>query len=1766
MYGRIYPIVGGFTASIKNATCGVGTSLDTFGDACPWYNTTVGGSNPFGLTIDTTTEGGSIAANLVFTDTSAANIRVLYMGPTIATGNITAAAYPMANAILLNNVPAQALTQITHGYVYLLAGNGSTGPSNTTGAPLLGSSANIQNGWTRIAAGPNGNFFVTDTSGTSDAVIMYDITTGTVRQFLKSATGVDIASVVITGVGTYTNYAYCPTLGMGDGTAQFSTTGAYSAATLSGSACFNGSGTGSSTQGVAVDSFNNLYLTDDEVDTSGNARSRIRKVLASQLLPTTMGTPTTQTLRIHGPAGTTASATAIAAAALNIPSSEITVATPLCATTADTGGTVDCLANVTFTPTAPGLRTSALVLTDSSLGISSVSPFNGASTGSALVADPTTLGTPLTANLLASATTPNPIGAAVDSNGDVFTMDTFAGKFTELAAGSILTQLPGTLPSSPTQITLDPSGNLWAAGSGSTLTELTLSPAGTYTAGNVSISGVTAPQAVAFDQKGNLYVADQTTASIYEVAAATIIGNTLPSTSGTMQSNLPLATIATGFTTPTNLAIDGNGNIYVADIGANSIFRIDAKTGAKTTFLPSVHPASVATDTAGNVYYQDTASKNILTYPFASITSGVAGSPLTVLTALTTPSGLAVSSNGNLYSADKGAGTLNLIARNSLTYNFGTTTGTTFAATVSNVGNLAATGYAEIDSAEFPITSGTTNGCGAVPSTSSTLAAGADCTLTSTFVPANGTVAVAGTTTFLAATSTTGALILSGTENSGVNPTTTASISGPTSTATYLASGTEISYTTTITASDASSVSGYVNITIDNGSAVHYNLTAGTSATVTVPISGLTVGSHTINVIYPTGQGNDLQSNTASQTFTITPASTTIAWTPSSTTQQYSSAIGASVLNAKATVVGSPTTAIPGYSIYTSTPTAGGTTTTLHAASFLAIGSYTLSVTFVPIDSLDYNSSTSTVTNYTVTTASTTAPVGVTQMLVAADNTGNYTSIQTALNALPNTGGSVYIKPGTYPGFVTVIKPNTAIRGLGGDPTQVVITNEQGAFSPPYLGTQTAGNNGTYGDEGSATLLVSTSTINGFSGNPNYFYAENFSVLNTWDTDSTNADTVYYLGGSTCTAGQPANNNLALYNAGELCGGQALAIWTTSDLQVMNNIYFASKQDTVFAGAQGGTPKNPGRQYYFRGKITGDVDYIFGDAAAVFDYTTIFSDIHGTAPNGVTIEAQNKSVQTGSTNDYLSGYIMNSDVITSQTTGMTGIAYGRPYGMYSTYLMLNTHVDQVGSGGWIEFSGNTNLPTSTYGQYNTLPYTDPTTGSPDLNGVTYIGVGGNTGQGVTAAMETTSQSPGTPMAGNTIKTAITAGQATLYYPNAFLGSTVNTSSTGVTNWVPTTALANDVNAFVPTGTSSTIVGGSSATILMRPQTPGLGAVTNGNYTIPTGTYTLTDSYKNLSNVTTSTTLASGSLDAAGEAYYTSNSLGAGTHTLSWSYSGDTNFSSSSTSTPFVLTVTAATSATTLSINTNPITYGQSAGVTATVSGAGVTPTGSVTLATDGTSTQSLSLTAGAASFTITGLTAGSHTFAATYSGDTNYISSTSTNASITVNRAALNLTATCANRLFDQQNSCSASASNYQYSDSATTVIASGPTATTATVPVSNAGVYSVTPSATLTAFGATNYTPNTVAGSFTVTGGVPQGILMMPLPNLVHGASYQLVARTTSGLPVTYTVTTGGGIASISGDTLTITGTGTVTITAAQTGNSNYAAATAVSTTFTAQ
>ena len=1715
--GYIYTIAGGFTSPGAGVACASGsvfTSTDAYGDGCPFYYSNMNGAVQ-GVAVDN-------YGNAIFSDTVHSLIRVLY------SGGASAAANPMYAAIVANSPGVTP----TAGNIYLLAG-GNTAATSTFASttPTLGNAVLLSNGIQRLNVGPGGNLYIGDTANAQ--ALYYDIATGYIRQLFKNGTA---CAAHVTGSS---NGDGCP------GPAGF---------TVSTANAF----------GIAPDPLGNLYLADQ-------ANGLIRKVEAVSLIPTVVGSQTaagaalTQTLTFHGPRGTAN----ITVSTLNAPA-DVVVGTVTCpAANADT--TLDCTVPVTFAPAQPGTRTAnlsvqALNSSNAVLG-SAVVPVSGNGVGTALVTDTATP----TVNASNGLT---PVTAAIDGAGNLYTVDNGSGQVIKANVNTGSNTALGAAPATPVQTAVDMAGNVYITSAGSaSYTEFVQNTDGSYTANAITNPAITLPQAIAVDASGNQYIADKTTGNLYEVAVGTAFATAQPP-----------AILATGFKNPVGVALDGSGNLFVADTTLAGVYKITYVNGAPTTTLyagasaaavtVAITPSAIAADAAGNVYVQDSSSKSILAIPF----SQAGPTTTTVLTGLTTPSGVAVDGNGTVYSVDSGAPALRQVLRNALTFGFGTSTALTFSGTITNAGNTTATGYqaAGLDTGDFPVTSVSPSAC----FTSAAIAPGSACAITAAFTPTSGTGAVSSTVAYAPASSTTGTLKFTGTK-SGAAVTTTTSIGNETpAVPVYAASGTEVTFTVSVAASDSSTPSGAVTVSLDGGATNAYTLSSGM---VSVPLAGLAAGGHSIAAAYAS-QGGLTGSTAMTVNFTIAQATTTVTWNPSATTQQYSAAIGAGVLDATAVVTGT-STPVAGYFLYSATPN-GGAASTIHAASFLPIGTFGLSVQFVPIDSADFSGNTASVPSYTVTKASTTAGLGATQTLVAADGTGNYTSIQAAINTIGATaGGSVYVKPGTYTGDVTVVQPNVSLRGLGGDPTAVIMTHSGGAFGGSgvyqYAGEfNTSQANGAQlpagsslfnGDEGSATLVVAKGVNTAVSTAtliPNGFYGENFTLLNTYDTDTVTTTSTYLpsVNAGTCTANQgPSRTYNDLFNNSLLCASQALAIWTTADLSVMNNIYSTSLQDTIYASSQGSGSNGyvPARQYWFRGKVTGTVDYIFGDAAAVFDYTSIYSVQHGLTTGGtITIEAQNKAVQTGSANDYLSGYVMNSDVFTSSPTGLTAFYFGRPYGTYSTYLMLNSYVDQVTPAGYIEFSnGTTNLPTSTYAEYNDIPYTDPTAGSADVNGVIYNGTAANAGAGVTGTREAVSADPGTPEAGNAIKTQLTAAQATLYYPAKFLGTTVPATVSPVANFNPNTALAANVNAFTTGGTVASITGGTSVTILMRPQTPGLGAVTNGVYTIPTGSYSLRDTFNGAT-----TTVASGSLDASGEAYYTSSTLTAGAHSFVWTYSGDANFSGS-TAAAYALQVSGTATTTTLAATTGSITYGQSAGITATVTGGATN--GSVTLTIDGATTQTAPVTSGQAVFSVSGLQAGAHSFSASYSGSTQLVpSSTASNLPLTVNQATLTVTASCANRAFGAQNTCSANVTGYQYSDSAATVFTGTPTGTSNATPSSPAGTYTATPAGiALTAFGNTNYVLAPVNTTFTVTGNssAPQVILFRALPNFPAG-TYQLTARTTSGLPVTYSVS---GNATVSGSTLTVNaGGGTVTVTASTAAdpNGDYAAATPVARSFTAQ
>ena len=189
--------------------------------------------------------------------------------------------------------------------------------------------------------------------------------------------------------------------------------------------------------------------------------------------------------------------------------------------------------------------------------------------------------------------------------------------------------------------------------------------------------------------------------------------------------------------------------------------------------------------------------------------------------------------------------------------------------------------------------------------------------------------------------------------------------------------------------------------------------------------------------------------------------------------------------------------------------------------------------------------------------------------------------------------------------------------------------------------------------------------------------------------------------------------------------------------------------------------------------------------------------------------------------------------------------------------------------------------------------------------------------------------------------------------NSIVGVLSNTTS-NFSLYVNSTSLNSAVNPAAP----------SQAELLTATVTPRF------NAGAPTGNVTFYDGATALSAVAVS----------SGQASYTAWFASPGPHALQAVYSGDTNYAASSSA---ILRETVGTPVT-LQSSTNPSPFSHTVMFTATVAGAGGTPTGSVTFMDGATPLVTLGLVNGSAAVTQSALTAGNHSITASYNGDANY--------------------------------------------------------------------------------------------------------------------------------------------------------------------------------------
>ncbi len=227
---------------------------------------------------------------------------------------------------------------------------------------------------------------------------------------------------------------------------------------------------------------------------------------------------------------------------------------------------------------------------------------------------------------------------------------------------------------------------------------------------------------------------------------------------------------------------------------------------------------------------------------------------------------------------------------------------------------------------------------------------------------------------------------------------------------------------------------------------------------------------------------------------------------------------------------------------------------------------------------------------------------------VAMDGTGNFKTVQEAIEKVPS---------GNSKRFVIAIKP-------GVYKEQILV-----AANRPFVSL--------IGTDAQKTVLT-------------------FSLSNK-EAGSTSAAYATYIAGHDFYA-----ENVTFENSfGQ--GSQAVAVLTEADRAVFKHCRFLAWQDTLYA-------KN-GRQYYIDCYIEGHVDFIFGQAAAVFENCEIHSKADGYLTAPMRFAA-----------DEPSGFVFEKCHLTAENI-KAGVYLGRPWRDYGRTVFLNTEMgEHIRPEGW----------------------------------------------------------------------------------------------------------------------------------------------------------------------------------------------------------------------------------------------------------------------------------------------------------------------------------------------------------------------------------------------------------------------------------------------------------------------------------------------------
>jgi len=563
-----------------------------------------------------------------------------------------------------------------------------------------------------------------------------------------------------------------------------------------------------------------------------------------------------------------------------------------------------CTVLYSFTPGAPGQRLGAIVLTSSTPAVLGMGYLTGTGTGALAGFTPGTIST-VAGNGTAgytgdtgpatSAELRTPQGGTVDAAGNIYIAEYSNDRIRKVtAATGIITTVAGNGSggyngdniaatsaqlSNPYGVAVDGAGNLYIVDNGNdrirkvtAATGIITTVAGNGTFGYAGDNGaatsakLNTPQGVAVDGAGNVYIADAFNERIRMVTATTGIITTVAGTgtAGYVPAQDGGAATSAELGQPVGVTVDGAGNLYIADTYNHRIRKVTAATGIITTVAGNgtagyvaaqdggaatsaeLHnPAQVAVDGAGNLYIADQSNSRIRKVAAATgIITTVAGNGTAGYVAaqdggaatsaeLNYPGGVAVDGAGNLYIEDIFNQRIRMVtaAANPLAFT-STNDGSTSAVqsvTVTNNGNtaLTATSTGLAVSANYTQVAG--SGTPADCTTNFSLASGASCNISLEFAPVSPASGTVTGTTVLTDNNTATTGLFSG---NSVSPTQTIALSG-----TAVLSTSKLAFGTAPTVSLVPGGNGGTAITVLEENASSATVTSATDA-ITLTVTG----------------------------------------------------------------------------------------------------------------------------------------------------------------------------------------------------------------------------------------------------------------------------------------------------------------------------------------------------------------------------------------------------------------------------------------------------------------------------------------------------------------------------------------------------------------------------------------------------------------------------------------------------------------------------------------------------------------------------------------------------------------------------------------------------------------------------------------------------------------------------------------------------------------------------------------------------------------